>query len=108
MAYFIMGNFVSQNKLKVLTVHSVPESLDENTLKNGYIIETISSSEQVEGKIPIQYYNTETNEIYYEYEDAPIDEMTALKNQLAIQEQQLEEQAGAIAELTTLIATMSV
>lgn len=31
-----------------------------------------------------------------------------LEERIALQEQQLQEQAGAIAELTTLIATMSV
>ena len=36
--------------------------------------------------------------------DDPVDEMTALKNQLAVQSQKLAEQEQAIMELTTLLA----
>ncbi|WP_146553522.1 hypothetical protein [Rummeliibacillus sp. SL167] len=38
----------------------------------------------------------------------PVDDMTTMKNKLDLYEKQLQEQAGAIAELTTLIEAMSV
>lgn len=78
----------------------------EELQQEGVLVENIPKPEQIEGKIPLLKYNGA--ELYYEYEDAPIDEVTKLKNKLDIQEQQLQEQSVSIAELTTLIATMSV
>lgn len=74
----------------------------EELLQEGILVESIPEPEQIEGKSPVLKYNG--TEIYYEYIDASVDEMAALKNQLAEQSQKLAEQEQAIMELTTLLA----
>lgn len=75
---------------------------EEELLKSGFLIDSAPEPERIEGKSPVLKYNG--TEIYYEYVDAPVDEMTALKNQLAEQSQKIAEQEQAIMELTTLLA----
>lgn len=104
MSIFIIGQLVSKNKLKVLSEHNFPELLSDEFKKNGFTVDVVPQPEIIVGKIPIKFYNTETKQIYYEYEDEPIDEMTALKNQLTAQSQKLSEQEQAIMELTAIIA----
>lgn len=82
-------------------VHNLPfddnlglKKSKEELLKEGILVDSIPEPEQIEGKVPILKYNGTS--LYYEYQDAPIDEMTALKKQVAEQEQ-------AIMELTALL-----
>lgn len=70
------------------------EKTKEELLKEGILVDYIPEPEQIEGKVPVLKYDG-TN-LYYEYQDAPIDEMTALKRQVVEQEQ-------AIMELTALL-----
>lgn len=67
----------------------------EELLQSGILVDSVPKPEQIEGKVPVLKYDG-TN-LYYEYQDAPIDEMTALKRQVAEQEQ-------AIMELTALLS----
>lgn len=67
----------------------------EQLLQEGILVETIPEPEQIGDKVPILKYNGTS--LYYEYQDAPIDEMMALKKQVAEQEQ-------AIMELTALLS----
>lgn len=62
---------------------------EEELLQEGILINSIPEPEQVEGKVPILKYNG--TDLYYEYVDAPVDEMTALKNKIESQEQALAE-----------------
>lgn len=66
----------------------------EELLQTGILVDSIPEPEQIEGKVPVLKYDG-TN-LYYEYQDAPIDEMTALKRQVV-------EQERAIMELTALL-----
>lgn len=102
--------FIKVDKInKVTFQHFIPfdeinglHKTEEELLQEGYLVESIPEPEQIEGKIPILKYDGAN--LYYEYQDAPIDEVTALKNQLAAQSQKLAEQEQAIMELTTLLA----
>lgn len=67
----------------------------EELLQEGILVDSIPEPEQIEGKVPILKYDG--TKLYYEYQDVPIDEMTALKKQVAEQEQ-------AIMELTALLS----
>lgn len=68
---------------------------EEELLKDGILVESVPVPEQINGKVPILKYDG--TKLYYEYQDVPIDEMTALKKQVAEQEQ-------AIMELTALLS----
>lgn len=72
---------------------------EEELLKDGILVDSVPVPEQINGKVPILKYNGTS--LYYEYQDAPIDEVTALKNKVELQEQ-------ALAELTMYISTLSV
>lgn len=67
----------------------------EELLQDGYLVDSIPDPEQINDKVPILKYNGTS--LYYEYQDAPIDEITALKRQVVEQEQ-------AIMELTALLS----
>lgn len=67
----------------------------EELLQDGYLVDSIPDPEQINGKVPILKYNGTS--LYYEYQDVPIDEITALKRQVVEQEQ-------AIMELTALLS----
>ncbi|MEK4760755.1 hypothetical protein MHH85_10910 [Viridibacillus sp. FSL E2-0187] len=71
---------------------------EEELRIEGILVDSIPEPEEQEGKRPILKYNG--TELYYDYEDVNEDEMTALKQQVADQEQ-------ALAELTMYIATLT-
>lgn len=82
--------------------HSMPfdeinglHKTQEELLQDGYLVDSIPDPEQINDKVPILKYNGTS--LYYEYQDAPIDEITALKRQVVEQEQ-------AIMELTALLS----
>ncbi|MGR6897004.1 hypothetical protein [Rummeliibacillus sp. BSL5] len=64
----------------------------------GYFVDEIPPIEHREGKIAIQKFDGKN--FYVEYEDAPVDEMTLLKNEL-------ENQKQALAELMMFVATLT-
>lgn len=94
--------FIKVENSIVTFIHTRPEILNDAILADGLLVESIPEPEQLDGKTPVLKYDG-TN-LYYEYVDAPVDEMTALKNQLAAQNQKLADQEQAILELTTLLA----
>ncbi|MGE7836475.1 hypothetical protein [Viridibacillus arvi] len=72
---------------------------EEDLLQEGILVDFIQEPERIEGKSPVLKYNS--TELYYDYEDVPIDEMTALKNKIELQEQ-------VLAELTMYISTLTI
>ena len=95
-----VGNFIQDEKgLRIGFVHYRPfdekvgMNLPEETLRQmGALVDEIPEPEQREGKIPVMYYNPETNTVYYEYEDRPL----TAEERIAMLEQ-------AILELTMLL-----
>ncbi len=75
-----VGNFIQDEKgLRIGFVHYKPfdekvgMNLPEETLRQmGALVDEIPEPEQREGKIPVMYYNPETNTVYYEYENRPL------------------------------------
>lgn len=53
---------------------------EEELLQEGFLVDSIPEPKQIEGKTPVLKYDG--TKLYYEYVDAPIDEMTALKAQV--------------------------
>lgn len=93
----------------VTFVHNIPfdtknglGKTKEELEETGFLLDSIPDAAPQAGQDFIMKFDG-TN-VYYEYHDAPIDEMTALKNQLAAQDKKLAEQEQAIMELTTLLA----
>lgn len=79
-------------------------AIAEDLVKECVLVDTIPENIQV-----LKYcYNAELGFLLNPNWIEPVDDMTTMKNKLDLYEKQLQEQAGAIAELTTLIATMSV
>lgn len=78
---------------------------EEELLKDGILVESVPVPKQINGKLPILKYNGTS--LYYEYQDAPIDEMTALKNKLVAQEQRIKDQEDALIEIATRLAEVT-
>lgn len=82
MSIFIMGKLESKNRLKVTTKHYRPDTLSDDILKSGYMIKDEPTSQSIEGKVPVMYYNPETGEAFYEYEDRPLTPEEQLKKEI--------------------------
>ena len=90
-----VGNFIQDEKgLRIGFVHYRPfdekvgMNLPEETLRQmGALVDEIPEPEQREGKIPIMYYNPETNTVYYEYEGKPLtaEERIAMLEQVILE-----------------------
>ena len=90
-----VGTFIQDEKgLRIGFVHYRPfdekvgMNLPEETLRQmGALVDEIPEPEQREGKIPVMYYNPETNIVYYEYEDKPLspEERIALLEQAILE-----------------------
>jgi len=95
-----VGNFIQDEKgLRVGFIHHKPfdekdglRKTEEELLQIGALVDEIPEPEQREGKIPVMYYNPETNTVYYEYENKPL----TAEERIAMLEQ-------AILELTMLL-----
>lgn len=67
--------------LKVTFTHYMPfdqkhglGKSEQELRQTGALVGNIPEPEQIEGKIPVLYYNADTNSVYYEYEDKPLTE----------------------------------
>lgn len=75
-----VGDFIQNEKgLRVGFIHNMPFDefnglgKSENELKKiGALVEEIPEPEEIEGKVPVMYYNPQANSIYYEYIDRPL------------------------------------
>lgn len=119
---------VRDNSYKVGFIHYLPfdekEGLNksiEELEQEGVLVESIPEAEEREGKTPILYCNTETKELWYEYEDIPktkeellvekvnqlesaLMETTVLLAQLAQEQSKNAQNEQAIMELSTIVA----
>jgi hypothetical protein len=95
-----VGNFVQDERgLRVGFIHHMPfhESngmgkSEQELLQIGALVDDIPDPEQVDGKVPVLYYNPQSNSVYYEYVDRPLTEQERIT--------QLEQ---AILEMTMLL-----
>ncbi|MFO7153926.1 MAG: hypothetical protein DIU64_003055 [Caldicoprobacter oshimai] len=95
-----IGDFTQDEKgLRVGFIHYMPfhpkyglGKTEEELKQTGVLIDSIPEPEVREDKIPVLYYNPNTNSVYYEYEDSPLTE----QERIAMLEQ-------AIIELTMLL-----
>lgn len=87
------------NNNVLLITNDINELAGEAKEKAIEITSEIPNLENIAGKDATLKYNG--TKLYYEYTDRPLTKEERLQ-------QQLDEQSEAIAELTTLIATMSV
>lgn len=56
----------------VVLIHYAPELLGAEDLKEGILVESVPEAELKAGKQPVLYINTQTKEMWYEYEDIPL------------------------------------
>ncbi|HEY9746681.1 MAG TPA: hypothetical protein V6C99_10740 [Oculatellaceae cyanobacterium] len=95
-----MGNFIKDEKgLRVGFIHHMPfdsqhgmGKTEQELLQIGALVDDIPEPEQIEGKVPVLYYNPQTNSVYYEYVERPLTE----EERIALLEQ-------ALIELTMLL-----
>ncbi len=110
----------------------VPEVLTEEELQQGILVEEVPQAENIPSKIAELFYNTDTQELFYKYNDvvlpptSPEQQIKDLQNELSkvkeenkelklaivesaeAQQQDKIENQLAIAELAELIATKEV
>ena len=95
-----VGNFVQDEKgLRVGFIHHMPFDLrngmgksEQELLQIGALVDDIPEPEQIEGKVPVLYYNPQSNSVYYEYVERPLTE-----------EERLAQLEQAILELTMFL-----
>ena len=85
--------------LKVGFVHHMPfheqhgmGKSEQELLQIGALVDDIPEPEQIEGKVPVLYYNPQSNSVYYEYVERPLTE-----------EERLAQLEQVILELTMLL-----
>lgn len=101
MSVFLFLEKENEQLAKVMTIHYMPETLDEETKKMGVLVDSYIEPEPQEGKVALPYYNYQTKEVFFVYDDKPLTETQQLQKQVEMQEQ-------AIAELSMYVATMGV
>ena len=77
----------TEQSSKVFYQHYKPEMLNDEELKDGYLLPEIPEPKIREGKVSILYFSTERG-VWYEYIDAPIDEATEIEQLKASQQEQ--------------------
>lgn len=73
-----------------MSVEEFAKQVLEN--KEGIVVEVLSEPEKISGKEAVRCVNLDTQEVFYEYEDAPISEADELKTAV-------EEQGKLLADL---------
>lgn len=68
----LIGEKVSNDKVKVTTIHYQPNTLSDEVINSGYLVTYVPDPKYVEGKYAVTYYNPEIKEVFYEYEDRPL------------------------------------
>lgn len=66
----------------------------EELLQTGYLIESIPKPQEIPGKQYVMYFNVESNEIYYKYEDALKSENEILRERISALEIALAQVMG--------------
>jgi hypothetical protein len=54
-------------------------------------VDEIPEPQQIEGKIPVMYYNPQTNNVYYEYIDRPLTPEEELRQRIELMQQALDD-----------------
>lgn len=100
MSVFLFLEKETEQKAKIMCVHNFPEQLSEEEKKNGVLVDSYKEPTPQKGKSALPYWDYETQEVFFEYVDAPQSEQEL--------RQKLEEQEQAIAELSMFVATLGV
>lgn len=93
-----IGDFIQDEKgLRVGFVHHVPFDEEHGLGKNeeelrqiGALVDTVPEPEQIAGKIPVMYYNPQTNSVYYEYIDKPLTPEEEMRQRIELMQQALD------------------
>ena len=68
---FIRGDKVDENNIKVTFQHFAPldkkDGLTEKQLSEGFLVDNIPTPQEVQGAIPVLYYNIAEKKCYYKY-----------------------------------------
>ncbi len=78
----------------------------EKLEESGHFVDSIPVPEMIPRKIPVLKYNSDTEELFYEYEDAPpseVDRISELERELLVSKEDNVSNMLAITELYELI-----
>lgn len=78
---------------RVMSVEEFAKQVLEN--KEGIVVEVLSEPEKISGKEAVRCVNLDTQEVFYEYEDAPITE----EKKISILEKQVAELSFLVMQL---------
>lgn len=118
---FIKNLIEDEKGLRIGYIHNMPfhpvyglKKSEEELREEGILLDDIPKPERVEGKIPVPYYNPETNTVYYEYVDRPLTpeekaeqlEQAMIETSILLAELEQKERLNeqAILELSMLLA----
>ncbi len=102
--FLFLENTKEPNKKRVTGYMYMPEMLSEEELKQGVLVEYVPIHENIQGKRSELFYNTDTQELFYEYYDmepmppTPEQIMQNLQNELKTVKEETKKLKLAIAE----------
>lgn len=79
---------------KVSIVHYQPDLLSEEEKGEGILLESLPNPQTPPDKMPVLYYDNETNTLSYDYIDRPLtpeDELKQIKEKQALMQQAIDE-----------------
>lgn len=95
--------FITVDGNNITTIHHQPfdpvyglGKTEEELRNEGVLVDSIPEPERLEGKTPVLKYSG--TDLYYEYVDMPVDEITVLKSELENQKQALAETNATLLE----------
>jgi hypothetical protein len=78
-------------RAKVDVIHFMPDILSDEEKKDGILIDEIPKAEEIKGKSAHLLVNTETLEMWYEYEDVSKTREQIWETKLELMQQALDE-----------------
>ncbi|KXG78299.1 hypothetical protein [Thermotalea metallivorans] len=81
---FIKGEKINENKIKIILVHHMPETLTEEEKIGGYFIESMPEppAHAPIGHVYVPFLNLETKEVFFELESRPLSQEDLMKQKL--------------------------
>lgn len=121
MAVYLGIEKENEKRGRITLVHYDPQSLPEEMLKEGIVVERFEEVKVPEDKVAIPYWNYQTNSVEFEFSPRQLtseEKMVSLLNEntllqsaltemteyLALQDKRINTQEEALLELTTMIA----
>lgn len=73
---YVSGEHINDNTIKVIFIHYMPldpeQGLSEDVINEGYLVDVVAPPPPEDnGKLSELYYNFNTNEFYYKYNEVP-------------------------------------